>query len=315
MTLQSSSHLIASPWQLGAPLYMPAHRPDLIAIANGEKLPYLRTMIFCTEDAILNKEIEHSLGQLKRCLAALKTTAEPRFRFIRVRHPNLLTRLLQLPGIETIDGFVLPKFNEAVFNAYFDQLAHTNFKIMPTLETKEVFDVGAMQALRDALLQETITKQVLMLRIGGNDLFNLLGIRRTRGLTLYDTPLAHVIAQLLTIFKPYDFHLSAPVFDYLDDIETLRRELRIDLAYGLTGKTAIHPEQVALIESAYAVSADDYQMALSICAEQAPAVFKMHNAMCEVTTHQRWARDVLNRQRSFGVIVAGSIQQDVCVLG
>ncbi len=309
-----SSHL-ESPWQLGAPLYMPAHRPDLMAIANGEKLPYLRTMIFCTEDAILNKEIKHSLRQLKDCLAALKTTAEPRFRFIRVRHPKLLAQLLQLSGIEKIDGFVLPKFNEAVFNAYFDQLANTDFKIMPTLETKEVFDVGAMQALRDALLQEAIVQQVLMLRVGGNDLFNLLGIRRTRGLTLYDTPLAHVIAQLLTIFKPYDFHLSAPVFEYLNDIETLRREIHIDLAYGLTGKTAIHPEQVALIESAYAVSADDYQMALSICEEHAPAVFKMHNAMCEITTHQRWARDILNRQRSFGVVVSDATQQDVCLLG
>jgi len=289
-----------SPWFLGAPLYMPAHRLDLMDIANGEKRPSLRSMIFCTEDAVAYSEIDSSLRHLALCLQGFRDTPN-RFRFIRARNPEILARLLDLPGIEKIDGFVLPKFNEDVFHAYFDQLQGTSFKVMPTLETKEVFDSTAMRALRQGLLQDDIFPRILMLRIGGNDLMNLLGIRRPRSLTLYDTPMGNVISQLVTVFKPYDFSLSAPVFEYLDDTVTLLKEIELDLAHGLTGKTAIHPGQVPAIEAAYAVDKEDYEMALSLSAREAPAVFRMHNAMCEVATHQQWSKAIINRQVCYGV--------------
>jgi len=289
-----------SPWFLGAPLYMPAHRLDLMDIANGEKLPALRSMIFCTEDAVSYREIDSSLRHLGLCLQGFRDTPG-RFRFIRARNPDILARLLELPGIEKIDGFVLPKFNEDVFDAYFDQLQGTTFKVMPTLETREAFDYTAMRALRQGLLQDAIAPRILMLRIGGNDLMSLLALRRPRGLTLYETPLGNIISQLVTVFKPYGFALSAPVFEYLDDVVTLQKEISLDLAYGLVGKTAIHPAQIAIIEAAYAVDAEDYQMAVSLSEKEAPAVFKMHNAMCEVATHQRWATDIMSRERCYGV--------------
>lgn len=297
-----------SPWQLGAPLYMPAHRFDLTAIANGEKLPALRSMIFCTEDAVACHEIDSSLRHLGLCLQGFEDTPE-RFRFIRARNPEILARLLDLPGIEKIDGFVLPKFTEKVFHAYFDQLQGTAFKVMPTLETHEVFDYAAMCALRDGLLQDAVLPSVLMLRIGGNDLLNLLGIRRPKGLTLYETPLGNVISQLVTVFKPFGFSLSAPVFEYLNDDKTLQKEIRQDLAYGLTGKTAIHPTQIPLIEAAYAIDEEDYQMAQSLTAEEAEAVFRMHDAMCEVATHQRWAVDLISRGRCYGVNMSASLKE------
>jgi citrate lyase beta subunit len=218
-----------------------------------------------------------------------------------VRNPEILARLLDLPHIDKIDGFVLPKFDTHVFHAYFDQLKGTNFKIMPTLETKDVFDVGAMCELRQALSQDEVFKQVLMLRIGGNDLMNLLGIRRPRQLTLYETPLGNVISQLVTVFKPYHFSLSAPVFEYLNDDDTLQKEIQRDLAYGLIGKTAIHPSQIANIEAAYAVELEDYEMAIKLIDSAAPAVFKMHHAMCEVATHRQWAISILNRQQRYGI--------------
>ncbi|MFZ2727152.1 MAG: HpcH/HpaI aldolase/citrate lyase family protein [Methylococcaceae bacterium] len=289
-----------SAWHLGAPLYMPAHRRDLMEIANGDKLQALRSMIFCTEDAIAKTELNSSLRHLGLCLQGFRDTPE-RFRFIRARNPNTLGRLLNLPDIEKIDGFVLPKFNATNFNAYFDQLRGTEFKVMPTLETRDVFDVSAMRDLQQALSQEDNFKHVLMLRIGGNDLMNLLGIRRPRALTLYDTPLGLVISQLTTVFKPYGFSLSAPVFEYLDDIKTLQKEIALDIAHGLTGKTAIHPQQISLIEACFAVDNHDYEMAVKLCDANSPAVFKMHNAMCEVATHQQWAKSILNRKACYGV--------------
>jgi citrate lyase beta subunit len=257
-------------------------------------------MIFCTEDAVSHSEVDSSLRHLGLCLQGFRTVPE-RFRFIRVRNPEVLARLLDLPHIDNIDGFVLPKFDTSVFNAYFDQLKGTTFKIMPTLETRDVFDVGAMVELRQALLQDEIFAQILMLRIGGNDLMNLLGIRRPRQLTLYDTPLNHIISQLVTVFKPYHFSLSAPVFEYLNDNATLQKEIQRDLAFGLIGKTAIHPSQIANIEAAYQVDLDDYEMAVKLIDSTAPAVFKMHDAMCEVATHRQWAISILNRQQCYGV--------------
>ncbi len=288
-----------SPWCLGASLYMPAHRRDLMDCANGEKLQALRSMIFCTEDAVADTEVDSSLRHLGLCLQGFKD-APHRFRFIRARNPEILARLLALPDIEKVDGFVLPKFNASNFHAYFDQLQGTSFKVMPTLETRDVFDAGAMRDLRQALAQDAIFARILMLRIGGNDLMNLLGIRRPRAMTLYETPLGHVIAQLVTVFKPYGFSLAAPVFEYLDDAATLQKEIRLDLAHGLIGKTAIHPTQVPVIEAMYGVDHEDYEMAMALNQSSAPAVFRMHNAMCEVETHKQWGRDIIDRRQHYG---------------
>ncbi len=288
-----------SPWCLGASLYMPAHRRDLMDCANGEKLHFLRSMIFCTEDAVSHAELDSSLRYLGLCLQGFKDTPY-RLRFIRARNPEILARLLELPDIEKVDGFVLPKFNEANFRAYFDQLQGTAFKVMPTLETRDVFDAGAMTGLRQALADDAVFERIFMLRIGGNDLMNLLGIRRPRHMTVYETPLGHVIAQLVTVFKPYGFNLSAPVFEYLDDALTLQKEIRLDLAHGLVGKTAIHPSQVPLIEAMYSVDSEDYEMALALKQSSSPAVFRMHDAMCEVATHQQWAQGIIERRLRYG---------------
>jgi len=288
-----------SPWSLGAPLYMPGNRRDILDCANGEKFSVLRSMIFCTEDAVSRTDVDGCLRHLGLCLQGFKELPM-RFRFIRARNPDILARLLDLPDIEKINGFVLPKFNIEVLPAYFDQLHGTSFKVMPTLETQDVFDQHAMIELRQALLQDDIFSRILMLRIGGNDLMNLLGIRRPRAFTVYETPIGSVISQLVTTFKPYGFALSAPVFEYLDDMATLEKEIRLDLAYGLTGKTAIHPAQIPFLDSCYAVDSEEYEMALSIIDHAAPAVFKMYNAMCEVATHQQWAKDIINRFVCYG---------------
>jgi citrate lyase beta subunit len=159
-----------------------------------------------------------------------------------------------------------------------------------------------MELLRDRLINSAWRNQVRGLRIGGNDLLNLLGIRRGRGVTIYDTPLRNVIADLACIFLPAGYHLAAPLFDYLDAPEILGREVALDLLHGLTGKTAIHPAQIAIIEKGYQVNHDDYAMALAILAPDATAVFRLHNVFCEPVTHRCWAMGILERARIFGVV-------------
>jgi len=124
-----------------------------------------------------------------------------------------------------------------------------------------------------------------------------------------------VIAQLVTQFKPYGFALSAPVFEYLDDYETLQQEICQDLAHGLIGKTAIHPDQVPAIESAYLVERSDHEMALLMNSDTSPAVFKMHGAMCEVATHGHWSDNILTRQGCYGFRDRVSLQNQQLVTG
>ena len=42
-------------------------------------------------------------------------------------------------------------------------------------------------------------------------------------------------------------------------------------------------------------------MAIKLIESAAPAVFKMHHAMCEVATHRQWAIGILNRQQRYGI--------------
>lgn len=289
-----------SGWDLGAPLYIPALHPDLLKIANSEKIPRIRSMIICTEDAVAEKYVETSMQNLARFLPFIDAMSS-QYRFIRPRNPKLLKRILDLPGIEQIDGFVLPKFDRSNIDAYCKLLQNSGFLIMPTLETAEVFDAGAMRELAQALAAGPLHTRIPLLRIGGNDLLNLLSIRRPRGMTIYETPLASVISQLITVFRPLGFSLSAPVFEYLADHDTLEKEIRLDLCHGLIGKTAIHPTQIALIEQYYSVPEADYREAISIMSSSSPAVFKMHEAMCEVATHGNWAGQILKRHECYGL--------------
>ena len=105
----------------------------------------------------------------------------------------------------------------------------------------------------------------------------------------------------MTIFRPYGVVLTGHEFEHLDNPELLAQEVEEDLAHGMVGKTAIHPSQVALSEQHYRVQLRDVDAARRIIDESSPAVFKMHDSMCEVATHKAWALDVLEQARTFGI--------------
>ena len=287
---------------LGATLYVPATRDDLTAVANAVRWPGLRSLIFCTEDAVAPDSVARSVANLAAMLRALDP-AGPR-RFIRVRDAEVLARMLALDGIDRIDGFVLPKVTAARLPAYLDAVGgDPRFWLMPTLETPEAFDQAAMTALRAVLTDEGVRPRILCLRIGANDLMQCLGVRRSPLATIYETAIGPTIAMLAGTFRPYGFGLSGPVFEGLDHPEVLAREVSLDLGYGLMGKTAVHPAQVPIIERGYRVSADDVEAAERILAPDADAVFRLNAAMCEPATHRAWARSILIRRRLFGEVV------------
>lgn len=284
---------------MGASLYVPADHKNLMAIADGELLANARSLIFCTEDAVSEDSLSYALFNLQLTLEnmhAITTSA----RYIRVRNPDVLKRVLAMPGIEKITGFVIPKATESNFKEYVELVKHTEHLLMPTLETTDVFCDAAMRSFRTLLLEPEIRVRIPALRIGGNDLLALLGLRRPRDMSIYQTPLGGVIGRLVMIFKPHGFELTAPVFEYLDLPDLLDLEVKQDLAHGLIGKTAIHPDQIDDIEWHYRVSKVDVESANTILNASSPAVFKMHNAMCEIATHKAWAIRTLERAELFG---------------
>ena len=284
---------------LGASLYVPSTHKHLLAIANGDRLQQLRSVIFCTEDAIAEGDLSYALFNLS---LALQTMAEPSatLRFVRVRNPEVLARVLGMPGAHKLSGFVLPKATRHNFDHYFSQLRHTGHLLMPTLETADVFDDDEMKQFCRCLMAPQVRPRILALRIGGNDLLALLGLRRPASGTIYQTPLGPVIARLVTTFRPHGFQLTAPVFEYLAQPDGLDAEVAQDLAHGMCAKTAIHPDQVAQIERHYRVTLSDLELAQRILAPDSPAVFRLQQAMCEVATHGNWARQVIRQAGRFG---------------
>ena len=280
-------------YRLGGSLYVPLTHKDCLPIANGDRWSGLRSVIFCTEDAVAEQALPTALDNLRHCLDCMEEHSTL-MRFVRVRNPEILDWLLALPGVGKLDGFVLPKLDQSNLDAYFGPIAGTRFRCMPTLETRDVFDVARMSELRDHLIEAGHQERVLALRIGGNDLLALLGIRRPRDRTIYRTPLGLTIANLVNVFKPFGFQLTAPVFEHLDCPELLREELADDIAHGLCGKTAIHPNQLESINAAFQVSTNDITAARKILVDDR-AVFEHQGSMCEPATHRRWARQIVAR--------------------
>jgi citrate lyase beta subunit len=285
--------------KLGATLYVPAIRNDLIEVGNRIKFPNLRTVIFCTEDSVRDVDLSTALKNIKTTIPCLEPCGI--FRYIRPRNLDVLRKILDMPYIDKINGFVLPKCDLHTTPKYFDVLSdYPNFDIMPILETKIVFNLPDLYMFRDFLCQSPLYSKIISLRIGALDLMSILNIRRDIDKNIYVSPIGYSIDQLITIFKPANFELSAPGFEGLDQNKTLIEELSVDISRGLFSKTAIHPFQVDIIHSAYKVSSNELNVATKLLEPQSPAVFREGNRMYEKSVHTNWALTIIERASIFG---------------
>jgi citrate lyase beta subunit len=287
--------------ELGATLYVPAIRRDLFDIVTGRRHPQLRSSVVCLEDSVGPGDVPLALANLAALLRRLEEDGEPRRPvFVRPRDEHMLARILGLPGIGAVQGFVIPKATADSLPAYLRSLASDEHLLMPTLETREVFDPAELRRLRDQLL--SIEHRILAIRIGGNDLLHNIGTRRSMVRTAYRGPLGGTIGVLVTAFAPFGFSLSAPVFEHFDNPELLREEVELDIDHGLLTKTAIHPAQIDVIQQAYRVRAQELAEARAILGGGRGGVFALNGSMCEPATHARWARSVVQRAGIYGVL-------------
>ena len=309
-----SAPLQLDPLLLGASLYTPATRPDLADLGNGDRrrggVPDVspHSLIYCLEDAVRSEDLPLALARLQEALPQLRAGAGP-LRFVRVRGPQTLEAVLNMDGWQSLHGFVLPKSTRRNLRDYLGLLP-PGAAIMPTLETREVFSQRQMESLRDFLIDSGMSSRILTLRLGGNDLLQLLSLRRVQGQTVHEGPLAQTVQMLVGTFVPWGLNLSSPVYEVFSDPATLRRELKQDLERGLMGKTVIHPCQIQVVADGYRVDLQQLQQARAILEPDAGAVFALDGAMCEPTTQRGWAERVLRRAQVYGVQDTAEVQEE-----
>ncbi|MFP3504446.1 HpcH/HpaI aldolase/citrate lyase family protein [Burkholderia sp. SIMBA_062] len=293
-----------SPFALGATLYMPATRGDILEMVFGTRIPELRSLVVCLEDAVAAIDVESALANLRALLMDIEArggrSESGPLLFVRPRDAAMAAVLNDWPLMKHVDGFVVPKLTLQSLPLWENAVSHPNLYLMPTLETADVYDPGAMVELGLAL-KANLDRRIVALRIGGNDLMGCLGLRRNPATTLYSTPLGYVIPMLAGIMGAQGFALTAPVFEQLATPDLLKEELALDIAHGLVGKTAIHPGQIRIIQEALRVSLEDFNCAKLIVNDAAPAVFKHNDAMCEPATHYKWAVNILERAKWHGL--------------
>lgn len=291
-----------TPYSLGATMYVPATNKDLAKVISGEKFPGIDSLVICTEDSISSSEVPKAISNISDALKEIgeKGKSTRPYVFIRPRNISVAELITTSINLKNIDGFVIPKFNlsnAADWNEVMDKT--NNLVFMPTLEDKDVFDQDKMKMMAE-LISGKMRSKVIMVRIGGNDLFSCLGLRRVKGLTIYDTPLGVTLKNLSLLFLPKGIMLSSPVVEHIDDTETLKKELKLDVAHGFVSKTAIHPSQIELINREFRIDEKTLDEANEIISSN-QAVFKLNDSMAEPATHTNWALNIKEKAASIGV--------------
>ncbi|MBE0498160.1 MAG: HpcH/HpaI aldolase/citrate lyase family protein [Campylobacterales bacterium] len=287
-----------SPIQLGGTLYIPATHKDLQAICSGQKYPQLRSCIIDTEDAIDEEEIDDAMENITQMLLCYKPGSL--CVFLRPRNPEVLIELLKIENIDRIDGFSLPKFSTEVMHAYEKILRPYPFYVMPVLESRDLFSTAKLEAIRSFLLSSTL--KTLCLRLGGEDMMQFLSLKRSCEESIYTLVApAKIIAEVITLFKPFGFTITAPVFNCIGHTEAFAKAVGEDLRQGLIGKTIIHPEQIEPVNEAHRVTASEYAMALKMLDAKTKAITLQEGQMGEKFAHTAWARIILERYRYFGL--------------
>ncbi len=212
---------------------------------------------------------------------------------------------------------------------------------MPVLESPELLHLETRTETL-AGIARTVDKyrdRVLALRLGVTDFCSAYGLRRAPDMTAYDVQIvASVIGDVVNAFGRSDgtgFTITGPVWEYFKvqermfkpqlrrspflegraeelrtaliahDLDGLLREIGLDRANGLQGKTCIHPSHVLPVHALSVVSHEEYGDARDILRPERDGGGVMRSAytnkMNEVKPHRAWAERTLLRAEVFGV--------------
>ncbi|WP_327346181.1 HpcH/HpaI aldolase/citrate lyase family protein [Streptomyces europaeiscabiei] len=212
---------------------------------------------------------------------------------------------------------------------------------MPVLESPELMyretRVEALQGIAHTV--DKYRDRVLALRLGVTDFCSSYALRRPPDMTAYDVQIvASVIADVVNVLGRADgtgFTVTGPVWEYFrvqermfkpqlrtspflanragqlreslieHALDGLLREISLDQANGLLGKTCIHPSHVLPVHALSVVSHEEFSDAQDIVRpdRNGGGVLRSasRNKMNEVKPHRAWAERVLQRAEAFGV--------------
>jgi citrate lyase beta subunit len=218
---------------------------------------------------------------------------------------------------------------------------------MPVIESPEaIYRESRAETLQEvARLLAKHRSQVLAVRLGATDLCSAYGLRRPRELTIYDIrPVADLISDVVNVLgrARTGFVITGPVWEYFDGgerllkpqlretpffgrnegrnlrqrlltagLDGLMREVHLDKANGLTGKTVIHPTHVAAVHALSVVTHEEYCDAIDILASftgeagGGAMTSSYSNKMNEAKPHRAWAERLQLRAHVFGVAAEG----------
>jgi len=277
------------------------HLEKVIDLINGGD-ERVKRMVLCTEDSVPPQDVKKAIRNIGRALKK-HDRESPVEIFVRLRdHEDTIHRILDLPGIKGVTGFIIPKAHPTGFAKFMEPIRHRGkFVVCPIIEHQRTPDAGFRADLLKVLID--YRKYIDTVRIGGADLSGYQGLRRSPGITIYDTVIGSLIDNIVNEFRGIGgFEVTAPVFEAFaaryDD--QFWAELRRSIANGLFGQTVIHPRHLAPLLRAYKVSADDFESATTILASD-QAVEGQHGRMNERGPHSGWARRTLHRAQLMGV--------------
>jgi citrate lyase beta subunit len=216
--------------------------------------------------------------------------------------------------------------------------------MMPVLESSDISYVESRisSLLAARRLIDKYREYVPAVRIGATDLSGAYGLRRAREFTVWDLRVvADVLCAVINVFGRVDgngYVVAGPVWEYYSgtermfkpqlrespfvaheeralrtrliaaDLDGLIREVVLDRANGLTGKTVIHPTHVAAVHALSVVAHEEYADACDVLATNATggaAASSFGNKMNESKPHTAWARRTMLRAQAFGVAREG----------
>lgn len=287
---------------LGATLYTPVVNPQATRLLMGEDHHGAGSAVVCLEDALAEDQVAKGLDALASALRLRQQGRDQGQRtlvFARPRNLEMARLIATMPGVETLAGFVAPKFDLDNGEGWLALAQAHGIALMPTIETAAFYDPFQVANVK-RMCDQAAKDAIVAIRVGGNDLMSAIATRRVAGTVSHHGPLGYVLNMIATQFMAGGYHVSAPVYDIITDTETLRREVAMDVERGFVGKTAIHPCQVPLIQDALRPMVSEVKMARSILDKSSAAVFQIGGVMCEPATHSRWAERILARAFIWG---------------
>ncbi|MEU4143855.1 HpcH/HpaI aldolase/citrate lyase family protein [Streptomyces parvulus] len=212
---------------------------------------------------------------------------------------------------------------------------------MPVLESPDLlYRESRVQTLEGIFRAvDKYRDRVLALRLGVTDFCSSYGLRRGPDMTAYDVQIvASVIADVVNMLARADgtgFTVTGPVWEYFrvpermfkpqlrqspflegqavglrqklieHSMDGLLREISLDRANGLLGKTCIHPSHVLPVHALSVVSHEEFSDAQDILRPERGGGGVLRSAytnkMNEVKPHRAWAERTLLRAEVFGV--------------